>query len=237
MYIKKTYICGRVIEVYKTFSRRYGKHSPRSPNRQPTSDEQRLINERNACANLTRLINANFLPGDYHLVLTYRRDERPSVNEAKRLLRNYRDALRRAYRASGLELKYIVVTEYRKAAIHHHLIVNSCDVSLLQEKWTHGRIHLTPLDSTGEYSQLASYLIKETSGSFGDIPSGKRWSASKNLIHPKPKIEIIKASTWRLEPKAIKGYVLDKSSITEILSASGELTQFYRMIKAEVCRR
>jgi hypothetical protein len=39
---------------------------------------------------------------------------------------------------------------------------------------------------------------------------GKRYSTSQNLVTPKPKYEVVAASSWRNDPKARKGAVLYK---------------------------
>ena len=59
--------------------------------------------------------------------------------------------------------------------------------------WTHGRPKVNPLDDTGNYRELAEYLIKETSKTFAEAagPYKKRWNQSKNLRKPKIKIEVV----------------------------------------------
>ena len=77
-YIKETYTCGAYVEIRKYYSSRYGKKGgKRGPYREPTIEEMELINERNAAKQLRRLIETNFTYGDYHIVLTYRKSDRP----------------------------------------------------------------------------------------------------------------------------------------------------------------
>jgi len=75
---------------------------------------------------------------------------------------------RKEYRKAGLEFKYIHVMEIgKKGARHHHLVVNKIDTEILQRCWYkayegHNRVKVFPLDDSGNYAELASYLIKYT---------------------------------------------------------------------------
>ena len=73
------------------------------------------------------------------------------------------------------------------------------------------------LDKSGNYGKLANYLLKYTSKhrkkEEGALQQ-KRWSASKNLSRPEPKVTIISDRDYfRTEVKAIKGYYVDKESV------------------------
>lgn len=236
-YREKVVIAGKTIEVSKSHSIRYpGKKIPRSPNANATPEEQKKINERNAETNLRHLINTNFGYQDIHLVLTYRREKRPATPEdAKADLEKFLRKLRGHYKKRGQELKYIAVTEYKNKSIHHHLIINSMDeIKELTELWPHGQPRPTYLDNSGQYGQLASYLIKETSKTFNTDERiyGKRWCASKNLEKPKVVTRIIAACTWQKEPKPKAGYYIEESSRKNGISdVTGFPYQFYRMIK------
>ena len=64
----------------------------------------------------------------------------------------------------------------------------------------------------------ASYLIKYTGthkkGTDGAL-QGKRWNCSKNLVRPEPEYHIISDREYfKKEPKAIKGYYVDKNSVS-----------------------
>lgn len=237
MYLLKTYKAGRTVEVYKTYSGRYGKKIPRGSNVNDTPDDVKKINERNSEATLTRELNANFIPGDLHIVLTYRVDERPVPEQAKKLLEKFNRDARAAYRSAGMEYKYIAVTEYENTALHHHLVIPYIDTRLLNKLWPYGRIRsFTPLDETGEYSKLAHYLIKETKKTFSKPgnASKRRWNGSKNLIHPKPDVKVVKYKEWKKQPQTIKGYVLDTDSIENGVSeVTGREMQHYRLIKIQ----
>ena len=224
-YIESICVAGKTIEVERYYTSRYGSRGQtRSERVRPTPEEQLRINNRIAETKLRRLINANFTEGDYHVVLSYKRArgephrERDEMREdAARFMR----LLRREYRDRGMELKYIHVPEVgTKGARHHHLIVNKSEVEILQRCWPHGRIHVNPLDGSGNYKDLAAYLIKYSSRKHPEDEklSGKRWNASRNLIHPEPVKKIISSRSWyRAEAKVPRKYqsthIVDKDSI------------------------
>ena len=85
----------QTIEVIKSYSKRIGDHRPRGGKEKPTAEEMEKVNQKNAEAKLRRLINANFGYGDYHLVLTYKKDLRPDPAEAKKRVSKCLRILRR----------------------------------------------------------------------------------------------------------------------------------------------
>ena len=107
---------------------------------------------------------------------------------------------------------------------------------IINDIWVWGRARLTMLDDLGDYGQLGEYFIKETSKTFekSDSPFGKRWRQSKNLIIPIPEKTIVKADSWREEPKPLKGYQIIKQSIyTGYHEITGYMFQSYSMVKIE----
>lgn len=171
MYIKTICIAGSTIELSKTFSKRYGKKIPRGTNANTTPEDVSKINEIMAETKLRRLINANFQYKDIFLTLTYRKNERPSPVDAKKHRKKFIVALQKEFKNHGSELKYVAVTEFgtedEPKAIHHHLVINAIDAGVISDLWQYGRPHITLLDATGDYSALATYLIKETRLTFG----------------------------------------------------------------------
>ncbi len=234
-YIEEIVKAGKTIEITKSFSARYGKKGAgRKSNCSETTEAMKKVNERNAEKKLRRLINANFGYKDIHLVLTYRRGERPTPEQARKDLEQFLRRLRRYFKKHGRELKYIAVTEYANAAIHHHLVISSMDTRDLTDLWTHGQPRPTYLDRSGQYAQLASYLIKETGKTFKTPQSAvrKRWCASRNLVKPVVKKRVVAADSWQKEPRAWKGYYIDKSSIAEgVHELTGYRYLYYMMIK------
>lgn len=235
-YIQKTYIAGKTIEIEKTYSKRYGKKIQRGENRNPTPEAVKKQNAKLAEDKLRRLLNHNFSYKDIHLVLTYKREQRPDPAEAKQQLSKFLRKLRNEYSKRDMELKYIAVTEYKNKAIHHHLIVNRIDTGVFSDLWEYGRPHTTLLDNSGDYKQLASYFVKETNKTFSEknSPFKKRWTASKNLNQVVPVVEVVKAKQWREQPSAKNGYILETDSIKNGVSeVTGFEYQFYRLIKVD----
>jgi len=238
MYVKKTYITGRVIEVEKYYRRDYPPGEKREKRKKPTPEQIKKINKRNQIKRLRRLINTNFEEGDIHLVLTYKKEERPTPEEAKTILKKFLRVLRREYKKRGMELKYVITTEWQRKAIHHHLIVNALknenSAALINRLWERGRPKYTFLDDTGQYEKLAEYFIKEIK----DPEEGEKkqsYSCSRNLIRPEPKIEKVKASSWKKKPKVPLGYVL--KDITEGVSElTGWPYQYYTMVRVSNLR-
>lgn len=233
-YILSITNAGKTVEVEKYYTLRYkAKGVTRGEVINPTSEEQKDINLRLAEKKLRQRINANYGEGDFHLVLDYRKEERANTREemredADKFLRE----LRKEFKKQDRELKYIHVMEIgKRGAMHHHLVINHIDTKIIQKCWKKGRVKVFPLDDTGQYSELAAYLIKQTSKS-KELQS-KRWNCSKNLIIPEPnKIVISKREWFRSIPKAKKGYYIDKNSVQKGVS---ELTGYgylrYTLIK------
>lgn len=234
-YIKSTIVAGKTIEVKKYYSSRYkSKGIVRGERRGITSEEQQEINKKIAEEKLRWRINANFKEGDYHLILDYALSNRPAGKEQMREdINKFLKQLRKEYKKLGIELKYIHVMEIgEKGGKHHHLVINEIPLKIIRKCWTKGRIKVFPLDESGNYGELASYLIKQTSKS-KELQS-KKWNSSRNLIIPEPKKEIIKANKYREEPRAQKGYYIDKNSIVSGISQyDGYPYLKYMMIKTD----
>lgn len=56
------------------------------------------------------------------------------------------------------------------------------------------------------------------------------------MVMPEPKIEIVQAKTFLKEPKAVKGYYVDKASVSEGVTKMGYRYQYYQMIKSSNIR-
>lgn len=237
-YFKTVIEAGATVEVTKSYTKRIGVRIKGS-REQPTLEEMEKVNELNAERILRLKINANFGVDDPFITLTYRKDERPTPAEAKKNIKKVINSLREEFKKLGAELKYINVTEYQNKAIHHHILINHIkgqDVSkMVRRLWKFGRPDFKYLDDTGQYKDLAAYLIKETSKTYKENDGGhkQRYSCSRNLIMPTPKTEIIKkAVKWLPDPKPKKGYYIDQDTVYNGIDPfTGRQYQKYTMVR------
>lgn len=234
------YKAGMTIEIIKCIPResRGGAHREKTVKKTP--EEIREANMRQAARKLARKINANFRPGDWHVTLTYRKEDRPDPKTAQAHLKKFLSELRKAYKRCGYELKYIQVTEYKNKALHHHLLLNNINngkqttADFVRQFWKgRGNPKFVGLYDDGEYSKLADYFIKETEKTFreGDSPVRQRYSCSRNLVTPKPSIRIRKAKTWKKDPKPRPGYYIDTDSLYNGVDKLGYRYQRYVMVR------
>lgn len=172
------------------------------------------VNRRNAERELTMKLHHNFDQGDMHVTLTYAGDI-PTVEDARKEERNFLRRLRRHFKKENRILKWIMVTEYHNKRIHHHMIINKMDAADLARLWTAGRIKISVIDDTGDYRNLASYLIKETDKTFRDPEaySKQRYSCSRTVVSPDRKVEQVRLAEVYRDPKPIKGYRILEDSI------------------------
>lgn len=199
---------GRTIDV--TIKVASGSHGgTRKPKMNITSEKVQRNNDRLAVKELTRKLNANFVPGDLHVVLTY--ETAPEKLQAKKDRETFVRKLRKEMEIQGKELKYVAVTEYEHTRIHHHLVINAVELSTLEKLWVKGWVKATVLDESGQYSKLAEYLIKETQKTFREEGSiyKRRYSCSGNLIKPVvTRIEVDLSELFE-DPQPEEGYYID----------------------------
>jgi len=238
-YIESIFTAGKLKEVKKYHTYKYkSKKANRNKKSEITVEEMAKINAYNAERKLRILLNANFQEDDLYLTLTYQ-DKTPEAAEAKSHLSKFTRKLRDFYKKIGNALKYIAVTEYKKKRIHHHMLINAdakIKKSDIAKFWDHGFVKVEFFGGHPDDCQrLAKYFIKESQNTFNtdEKVHGLRWISSKNLIHPQPETQIVKADSWRDEPKPVKGYYIDQDSVKIWQTKDGYMCQFYRMIKLE----
>ena len=251
-YIMEIIKAGDTIEISKYYSSRFQKQcKKRSEKVSLTKEEQIKVNERASVKNLRRIINSNFRQGDSHTVLTYRKNERPANNEAMREdINKFMRELRKIYKKYGEVLKYISVMEVgSKGARHHHIVMNMPDsvpVKEITSAWTKGRVHMNLLDNYPNYSQLAEYLIKQSSHYFRmpDAMQKKRWCSSKNLKKPIVLVKKkIKDKGWynriAVVPKKFKNeYYIDQDMTREGIHEKTQYSFFsYMLIKKNTIKK
>lgn len=219
-YLQRTIQAGPATLVEKYYSSRYGRKGlPRRGNQHPTCEAVQRVNEARAVRKLWTLLLENFQEGDLFLLLTYRKEERPNPEEAKKRMEQFLRKLRKLYREAGEELRYIWVTEYKSAAIHHHLVLNRMDPNKISQLWPHGMARWENLYADGQFFGLAQYLVKETRKSFRER-GGKRWNGSRTLRQPREQVKVMKAERWQKEPRVPKGMRL----LGEVENGVSEIT-------------
>lgn len=235
-YIEKVTRAGRTVLYERCYSSHV--HPPgakRAEKKEKTKESQLKINQRKAAVEMTILMNANFLPGDYHATLTYTQGERPGqIEGAKDDRKIFLENLRRRMKKEGIAFKYILVTEIgKRGALHHHVVMNQIPTDWIRAAWKKGRIDIRPLDDTGQYSRLAEYFAKYVIQYRKAGGKGRAWTRSKNLLRPETRRRIIRnRGYFREEPRAKKGYWIDKETVYAGIS---ELTgwNFLRYILVE----
>lgn len=227
--IKETCIAGRVIDRTIRITHGAVQGRQRKEKTNPTPESAQKNNDRIATINLARRINANFGPGDGHLILTWAKE--PSHEEAVHALSLF---FRRLKRKSPDIVRAVWATELQ-ARIHHHVIINRIDLEIIRKCWTWGRVKWIPLDdySNGNYSKLADYIIKETAENFRkpESQTKQRYSCTRNLEKPIVVRQPANQKEFRItDIKPIKGYQIDEDSIVEYENPiNGCPTVFYTM--------
>lgn len=198
-----------------------GNNKIRVKRNQPTTEQQKKINENNSVDTLTRILHMNFKGGDLHIVLTYNDENYPDTIQAIR--KNKELFIRRlayAYKKHGYELRYVQATEYKKKRVHHHMIINAIpgiSAADIQNKiWKKGFVKNTPLEDNGYYEPLAQYLVKETSMTFNtnERVYAQRYTTSRNIKRPEKEITYIEGneSDFLTIPQFESNYALIKES-------------------------
>ena len=237
-YVKKIYDLGKVIQVEKYYPANYGAPGkPRQKKQQRTPEDIERQNRTNREKKIQRLILANFKEGDWHLILTYKKELRPEgTEEAKAQIQKFLKDMRREFKKAGYDFKYIYVTEKgKRGAWHHHLIIedisdqNMQTTKLVQKYWPHGHPQFYPLYEDGNFEDLAEYIVKKETK---EEKGGCTYSRSRNLIIPEPKREIIHHKRWRTEPKPPAGWEIKKGSlINGINPVTGYPFQHYDLVR------
>ena len=233
------YKAGATLEIIKCVPK--GLRTGCGRGKRKTKEEITKANMRQAARKLVRKINANFRPGDWHVILTYRKTTRPDRQEARKALSGLLEKLRAEYRKHGFQLKYIHATEYENKAIHHHLIINNVNdgkrttSDYIRKLWKErGSPKFVGLYDDGEYQKLAEYIVKETEKTFRqpDSPSKQRYSCSRNLITPRPRRRTRTTKKgWDMDPKPRKGYYILPGSLYNGTDKLGYPYQRYTMVK------
>ena len=243
MYIEnRYYIRPGVIEVEQVQSSMLGNHNSRNGKNDITTEEVKKVNQRRAAKKLRRLIDANFEPGDIYLTLTYRKDHKRTLAEAKKDLNKFMNKLKYRYTKRGKLFKWIKTTGIRKrGAAHHHVVLNNIeDINYMKELsklWPFGSVNIKPLYEEGRYIELAEYIVKhkqENEEKLGENQINERaYSCSRNLRHPRVKRKIIQEKTILRAPKVATGYRLEmiEGKDTGTSTQSGYHYRYFRLVR------
>ena len=239
-YIKTSCRIRDKIEIEKYYPAKYGAPGqPRGKKEKKTPEEMAKQNLWRRRRELRRIIELNFSPGDWYVVLTCEKNKRPSLEDAPNIIRQFRDRLQRAYKKKGWELKYVITCETgERGAVHWNVIVNNVHdgtdstARMIRELWDRGRPNFKALDDTGDYGRLADYIVKETSKRIENEKTIEKLSymRSRNLIKPEVEKKEIKARGWRMDPVPPKGWELVPDSlVNEVNKFTGLPYQKYTL--------
>ena len=240
MYREKTWIYGNRIEKRKYHCREYpGKGMKRAPREKLTPEKMQEQNERQAIRKMKRLMINNFTEDDWHVILTWPDETRPDPEEEKGIMQRFLRRLRAYYRKMTAELKYMMVTEWEKQKLNHHVVLNNVEKigSIIRKLWP-GGVFFVPLYEDRNFEGLAAYMVKESRETYRKegTPWRQRYTCSRNLKKPEVHVRTVKADSWREEPKLpdslrLKGYVLDKQSVVTGFDNAGYPFQEYCFVK------
>jgi len=225
-YRENMYKCGEYMEVdiFPTFHK--GGKTRRRAKYKPTGAMQERLNQRNAERALTRLLNANFVIGDYEVTLTYSDKYLPSDGEQadKDAINYIRRVKRLRARLDLPEMRYVKIEGGGRW--HFHIVMTGgVPREKLEELWGRGYCNVKrlvpnddglaglatyiarqlPLDEFEGFDLFSGYVLNEETGELAESEQvsrkkGKRrWSASKNLIRPEPEVREGKISQARVE--------------------------------------
>lgn len=224
------------------------------PGRKPSKSERRVKsdikqqqrNEANAIKRLARIFHANFAVGyvllglgysDEGLAKTAKGLDPAGEDYANRLyhaahhqVRLWRDRVRKACQAAGIEMKCVIVTsdmdgktgEYVR--VHHHVVINAEALAIAVGKWKLGGTHHKGLNGDIDRTELAAYLLNQVRR----LPDEKKYIASRNLVIPQPKDRVAQGGAELAVPKG--GQLLHRAEY------SPGAPQYIRYILPEVGR-
>ena len=188
---------------------RYGRPGePREKRKKATPEQVAAQNARNLEKRIWRYLKQNFRKGDYWLTLTYRKDERPAdMDTVKGHVRRFLSRLRYAYKRMEKECRYMYSIELgSRGGVHIHMCLNALEGILkkMQDLWGYGHVNITLIYDEGNLKKLAAYLSK-----------ANVYNRSRNLVFPRIRKKKLSGSRLPRDPKAYKGFYVEKESVEE----------------------
>ena len=173
LYREKRWFCGDYLEVdiYPVFKMQAGRsHGAKS------TAERKLV----------RLLNTNFTSNDYEVHFTYADGNlHENYVQAKKDIQNFLRRARHLYKAAGVELKYVAVTEggIEGTRYRHRVImsgeVDRCELGAL---WGYGYIGIRRLQLDGYGAEsLVRHIIIQSETNRDEFPFKRCWSYSRNM--------------------------------------------------------
>ncbi len=234
-YMTKTIEAGNQfeVEIYPVFKSSRDLPDGIVTKKKETRQAQKNLNDANSRKKLTRLVHANFGPGDYWITLTFSDEHLPKdFKDMEKIRKNFFGKINRLRKKKGLEnARYIYVEEegtYGTERYHIHLVMDS-DLSKeeVESKWTWGRTNIRTINYNGDESLrgLCNYMTKDpkTYKKMSFRTKGKRtWGRSKgNLKEP-----IERKNKTKFSRKKVLDMAKHRDSIEGILNKSYPGRQF-----------
>ena len=179
------------------------------------SAEEREAHKRHmARVRHTRLVNANFIPGDLYLTLTFDgKNECHSYSECWMLLSRYIRRVKRVYKHAVLF--YYCGRGENTNRFHAHILAHGAPEDFLLKKWGYGKIEdvqklwahcfYDGIDCGANYEGLANYLFDHWEPEQGP----HRYHHTRNDKKPETEYKPCRRNyTEEHPPKAPKGYKL-----------------------------
>lgn len=173
LYRERRWFCGDYLEVdiYPVFKMQAG----RSHGAKPTAERK-----------LVRLLNTNFTSNDYEVHFTYADGNLPENDvQAKKDIQNFLRRAKHLYKAAGVELKYVAVTEGGiDGTRYRHRVIMSGEVDRceLESLWGHGYVNSRRLQLDGYGAEsLVRHIIIQSETNRDEFPFRRSWSRSRNM--------------------------------------------------------
>ena len=241
-----TYEFDNVIEREEYLDGRYGAPGEkRAEKKKPTPEQVAQVNQWNKERKARHRLLKYFKKNDYFITLTYPKEARPpNMEEAKKDFRRFYQYVKKEYTKRNEELRWIRNIECTPTGNWHiHVVLNRImDTDIITSKaWKPGKVkNVQLLYEKGEFKKLAQYVTKDEKTQAKYVEEGvldhkiseADYSTSRNMPLPEPKVDHLER--WPKEPKAKKGWYIEKGSCYEGTNkATGFPYRRYTMIRLE----
>ena len=162
-------ISGSVVEIRRSyFSARAGERKTRGTRIAGNSSERKIrANEQEQTKRFARVLNANLTPDWTLLSLKFDNEHLPTTYQelesvAYKFMAKLRAAFKKEYGHTPKSV-YVCANWSPKrnapARLHIHLLIEKCSLDLVRELWKLGGIATETIDSRGDHTALAVYLM------------------------------------------------------------------------------